>query len=53
MSCSHGGMIRIWKMKPESRIAGSIEEIRPTWKARVCVSAIVEMKRPKPRAPKR
>ena len=40
-------------MKPESRIAGSIEAMSPTWKARVCVSAIVEMSSPKPSAPNR
>ena len=53
MACSQAGMIRIWKTKPESRMAGSSEVIRPTWKAKVCVSAIVEMKRPKARAPVR
>ena len=52
-TCSHTGMIRIWKMKPESRIAGSIEAIRPAWNASACVLAIVEISRPKPSAPNR
>ena len=40
-------------MKPESKIAGSIEAMRPTWKAKACVSATVETSRPKPSAPNR
>ena len=40
MACSPAGMIRIGKMKPESRIAGSIDVSRPTWKASAWVSAM-------------
>ncbi len=38
-------------MKPERKIAGSMDVTMPTWKAMAWLSERLETRRPKPRAP--
>src|SRR5258708_25113255 len=53
MAWMGSGIERMGKMKPERKIAGSMEVTIPTWKAIAWVSARLDTRRPKPKAPTR